>query len=206
MTGYALGKRFWFIPANTNTGATTINITPSGGSALGARNIFSMGVALIGGELRAGVPIAVIDDGTRLSIVGPTTPLWDTFAPTPTLVGGAGNTVPVYVTNSGRVFRHGNKASVKIYLAGDGGAEGAGTGVLNIALPFAVGASAQGNYFVVGIAFNGANQYILVGTLPAGATVLKLNYFNTISTQTDFTGALQNNTTREITLSFEYEV
>ena len=70
MTAYASKQRFWFIPANTNTGATTINITPSGGSALGARNIFNNAAACVGGELVANVPIALIDDGTRLNIIG----------------------------------------------------------------------------------------------------------------------------------------
>src|SRR3990167_40372 len=60
----------WFVPAATNTGATTINITPSGGAALGARNGFFNGAACIGGELRANVPAALVDDGTRFHIVG----------------------------------------------------------------------------------------------------------------------------------------
>lgn len=59
----------WFIPAATNTGATTINITPSGSSALGAKNIFSNGVACVGGELRINVPVAVVYDGTQFHIV-----------------------------------------------------------------------------------------------------------------------------------------
>lgn len=60
----------WFIPAATNTAATTINITPSGGSALGAKNIFLNGVALVGGELRAGVPTGIVYDGTQFNIIG----------------------------------------------------------------------------------------------------------------------------------------
>ena len=60
----------YFVPAATNTGATTINVTPSGGAALGARNIFFNGVACVGGELRINVPTALIDDGTRFQIVG----------------------------------------------------------------------------------------------------------------------------------------
>lgn len=60
----------WFIPAVTNTGATTINVTPSGGSALGAKNIFANGAACAGGELVAGVPCAVIYDGTQFNIIG----------------------------------------------------------------------------------------------------------------------------------------
>lgn len=59
----------YFIPAVTNSGATTINITPSGSSALGAKNVFFGGAACVGGELVAGVPAAVIYDGTQFSIV-----------------------------------------------------------------------------------------------------------------------------------------
>lgn len=71
MTAYASGQRFWFIPAVTNTGATTINITPSGGSALGAKNIFNRGVACVGGELRANVPAMITYDGTQFNLMNP---------------------------------------------------------------------------------------------------------------------------------------
>jgi hypothetical protein len=59
----------WLTPANTNTGATTINITPSGGSALGAKNVFHNGAACFGGELQQNVPVAIIYDGTQFNIV-----------------------------------------------------------------------------------------------------------------------------------------
>lgn len=58
-----------FIPANTNTGATTLNITPSGASALGAKNIFWDGAACVGGELRASVPVMLYYDGTQFHVV-----------------------------------------------------------------------------------------------------------------------------------------
>ncbi|HEY2931167.1 MAG TPA: hypothetical protein VGK99_05425 [Acidobacteriota bacterium] len=72
----------FFVPANTNTAATTINITPSGGAALGARNIFWNGAACVGGELRQNVPAALIDDGTRFHIIanGFGAPFLDTYA------------------------------------------------------------------------------------------------------------------------------
>lgn len=63
---YAAGLKFRFIPAATNTGATTINIT--GTAALGARNIFCGGAALRGGELTIGLPIEITDDGTQFNI------------------------------------------------------------------------------------------------------------------------------------------
>src|SRR3990167_1884233 len=72
---YALSSRVALIlvPANTNTGATTLNVTPSGGSALTAKNVFWNGVACVGGELKAGIPYLVIYDGTQFNIVGGST-------------------------------------------------------------------------------------------------------------------------------------
>lgn len=58
------------VPAVTNTGATTLNITPSGGAALTAKNVFYNGVALVAGELKAGVPSLLVYDGTQYNIIG----------------------------------------------------------------------------------------------------------------------------------------
>lgn len=69
MTVYATGQRFTFIPAATNTGATTLNITPSGGSALGAKNIYWNGAACVGGEIRIGVPCEIFYDGTQFNLI-----------------------------------------------------------------------------------------------------------------------------------------
>lgn len=69
MTAYATGQLFSFIPANTNTGATTLNITPSGSSALGAKNVYANNAACIGGEIRANVPVFVFYDGTQFQIL-----------------------------------------------------------------------------------------------------------------------------------------
>jgi hypothetical protein len=69
MTAYAARQRFYFIPANTNSGATTINITPSGSTALGAKNIFVNGAACIGGEIRANIPCEIFYDGTQFNLI-----------------------------------------------------------------------------------------------------------------------------------------
>lgn len=69
MAGYVAGQRFMFLPAATNTGATTLNITPSGGAALGAKNVFWNGAACVGGEMRISVPATVIYDGTQFHIL-----------------------------------------------------------------------------------------------------------------------------------------
>lgn len=52
---YTIGQRFTFIPAVTNTGATTLNI-----SAVGAGAVQWVGAALTGGELVAGTPVTVL--------------------------------------------------------------------------------------------------------------------------------------------------
>lgn len=92
LEAYAAGLVFEFIPANTNTAATTINIT--GASALGARNIFSNGAACVGGELRQNVPVQLIDDGTRFHILSNAVPVpfVDTY---PVVVGSADSTKKV---------------------------------------------------------------------------------------------------------------
>lgn len=70
-TSLATGMKFYLVPANTNTGATTLNITsPNGGSALGAKNVFSNGAACVGGEFIQNVPAVVAYDGTQFHIFG----------------------------------------------------------------------------------------------------------------------------------------
>jgi hypothetical protein len=67
----ALGALFkgywtWFLPANANTGACTLNP-----NSLGAKNIFARGAALIGGELSTTVPALVVYDGTQFNLLNP---------------------------------------------------------------------------------------------------------------------------------------
>jgi len=63
-TAYATGQRFHFIPAATNTGASTLNV-----SSLGAKNVFYKGSACTGGELVTGVPSVVEYDGTQFNLL-----------------------------------------------------------------------------------------------------------------------------------------
>lgn len=72
ITAYATGQIFAFVPANTNTASTTINI-----NSVGAKNIFWKGVACGGGELRQNVPAKIFYDGTQFHIIanGYSTPL-----------------------------------------------------------------------------------------------------------------------------------
>ena len=129
-----------------------------------------------------------------------------TFTPTVTLVGGAGNTVPVYTTNTGRYTRVGNRVFVDVYLTGDGGAEGAGTGQININLPITAGASHPTSYFPCGYALNNVTEDEIWGQVAGSGTTIQLVYFNAINTTTNLTGADQSSTTRSIRIKFSYEV
>lgn len=70
IAAYAAGQTFRFVPANTNTGATTLQINGVGS----AQNVFAFGAACVGGELVAGVPVTVVHDGTRFQIIGAFSP------------------------------------------------------------------------------------------------------------------------------------
>ena len=129
-----------------------------------------------------------------------------TFTPTVTLVGGAGNTVPVYSTNTGRHTRIGRQVFVEVYLTGDGGAEGAGTGVFNVNLPITASASNPTSYFPVGIFVNGTAEDPVWGQIVASGTTIELAYEDVLNNLTSMTGAEQNNTTRTVRLKFFYEV
>lgn len=126
-----------------------------------------------------------------------------TFTPTPTLVGGAGNTTPVYTTNTGLYVKVGNMVTVDVYLNGDGGNEGAGTGQINIALPFTASSTSPSGNINIGTALNNTTTYFLIGEVAASATTVTLSRVN-VGTLTAFTGADQNNATRTIRLKFSY--
>lgn len=67
--GLSANQLFLFIPANDSVGATTLNITPSGGSAFGAKNVFANGAAIGSGTLKQNVPVHLEYDGTQFNIL-----------------------------------------------------------------------------------------------------------------------------------------
>jgi hypothetical protein len=67
ITVLAAGQMFSGVAANTNTGATTINI-----NSLGAVSITNNGNALVGGELIATIPFLLYFDGTKCHLMGGT--------------------------------------------------------------------------------------------------------------------------------------
>lgn len=95
LTAYATGQVFRFIPANTNTGATTIAI-----SSLTAKNIFWNGAACVGGEIRQSIPVTVIYDGTQFHIIanGFAAPFLDTY---PIVEGSSDSTKKVRIEADG---------------------------------------------------------------------------------------------------------
>lgn len=139
-TAYVTGSRFLLVPASTNSGTTTINITsPNGGSALGAKNIFSGGAACGGGELTAGVPVVIEYDGTQFNIIGGSrTGTW-----TPTLVGTGGGPL-TYTTQVGDYWKKDRNVYVSCFVSISGGS--GITGNVSIGgLPFA--SQTKSNYF-----------------------------------------------------------
>lgn len=131
---------------------------------------------------------------------------WEDYTPVITLVGGAGNTVPVYTIHSGRWTRTGNLVTVAIELSGDGGAEGAGTGFLFISLPVSAGASMAAANILAGRIVNNTLRGILIAQLTPSTNTFSVQYFDTISTIKVATGADQNSTTRGMSIHFSYEV
>jgi hypothetical protein len=103
LTAYTSGQQFCFIPANTNTAATTINI-----DSLGAKNVFCEGAACAGGELRVSVPVIVEYDGTQFNIIGPTLTIPGTWTPVLTFAT-PGNVSVTYGTQVGGYIRRGKE-------------------------------------------------------------------------------------------------
>lgn len=98
------------IPAVTNTGPTTLNITPSGASALTAKNVFSGGSALVGGELVAGVPAIIEYDGTQYNVVSGPAVTKGSTATTFTFDGTGGTSASITLTYQ----KHGQFAFVSV--------------------------------------------------------------------------------------------
>lgn len=75
----AAGEMITFKANFTNSGAATVNVTPSGGSARGAVAIQRAGKALVGGEIISGGIYTLIHDGTQYQVYGQLggVQLWD---------------------------------------------------------------------------------------------------------------------------------
>ena len=139
---------------------------------------------------------------------------WATYAPTVTLGAGAGNVVPQYTVNQGRYTQFVKIVFATVTLTGDGGNEGAGTGILYIALPVTAGASVTSA--MAGMAFGMAYNAMAPGfissftggvMIAAGATSFTITEGAPPPTNlATMTGADQAPLTREIHAQFCYEV
>jgi hypothetical protein len=66
IAAYAAGQAFKFKAGGfPNTGATTVNI-----NSLGAKNIFNLGAACVGGEILADTSYEIVYDGTQFQLIG----------------------------------------------------------------------------------------------------------------------------------------
>ncbi len=194
-----LNAEFNNVLTNANSLISPFTTNVSGGGFQLNNIVLGASTPLAGSFTTIAATSIALGGGSAFSTyVSPTT-----FTPTVTLVGGAGNTVPVYSTNSGRYERIGNHVFVDILLTGDGGAEGAGTGQITIALPIACNASFPASSFVIGRSSNGGNSLILFGSI--ASTSLTVAYQQTISAAAALTGDDQNNTSRTIRMQFHYE-
>lgn len=130
----------------------------------------------------------------------------NSYSCTVSLVGGSGNVTPVYLTTACAYAKFGNWVWVQVYLSGDGGNEGAGTGNINIALPFTASTiNVNEMQQSIGYALNNATEYQIVGAIASGATTIRLRYWSLISATSAITGAEQNNASRLISLGFWYK-
>lgn len=159
---YAAGLKFRFIPVNTNTGATTINIT--GTVALGARNIFYNGAACVGGELQLGIPVEIVDDGTRFHIISIAASR-GTFLPS---LGGT----TTYNAQSGDY----TKLDRLIHVRGTVSVNLLGTGSVSTisGLPFTSGSTAGTFLGVTNFVSLAISVVSLYGSVNAGASTIQM--------------------------------
>lgn len=172
--------------------------------------VFATSSALVTPSLGSATATSItLGSGSPLSNYGE-----GTFTPAVTLVGGSGNVIPAYSTTTGRYTQIGDRVFADIYLTGDGGDEGAGTGALTLSIPFAASSSIPAQSFVCGTILmsdaNGGSPAVTC-TIATGATVttlslLKPNFIGSLTTKTTLTGDMQGNTDRHIRLNFSYEL
>lgn len=129
-----------------------------------------------------------------------------TFVPTLTLVGGAGNTVPVFSTALGRFTRIGRTVFVWVYMTGDGGTDGAGTGVLTMDLPISSSASEVTGVSTGGYIASPTYADIIALSIATASSTCSFYRWDTIGSITAVLGSDFSNGSRDIQVRFFYEV
>ena len=180
-----------------NSGSGVITLDPSGAETIdGETTIF----------LASKQAVTVQSNGANWIIVssGDSRYFEGTWTPIVTLVGGAGNTVPVYSTNSGKYTRVGRLVFFNILFSGDGGAEGAGTGQIHVSLPFSTSAEQLPVGPICGVMINGADEELLSLQFQPSASTLAVFMGSTELLM--FTGVDQNNVSRHFSLTGNFLV
>lgn len=160
-----------------------------------------------GGTATTSLPTGFLIGAGTGAITALTNVPWANYTATLTLVGGAGNTVPVYASTVSRYSQVDKRVLVHCRFNGDGGDEGAGTGKLTMALPVNAGANWKGGALLIGTFINGSSSTVtpIWGSISANGSTISFNKFTAYNTIADMTGADQNNTTRTIDVAFWYE-
>ena len=178
MSAYAVGQRFFFIPAANNTGAVTINI-----SGLGVVPITKFGfTSLVAQDLLVGVIAEMAYDGTEFQLINPQT--FNLTNVVPITNGGTGATTAsqalINLGATGRLIGMQTITATGIYIPTAGttqilarlwGAGGAGGGsVATGAATISVGAGGGAGGYVEGIITAGfSGQTVTIGAAGAAA-------------------------------------
>ena len=185
MSAYALGQRFFFVPASANSGAVTIDI-----NGLGAKSILFAGVALEANMLAPGHIAEIYYDGTNFQLLNSQTfplayatgtlPFSQVTGIVPVVQGGSGVSVAANAPwNAGRLLNvrvftssatytptAGTNRVIAALIGGGGGGGGAGA---TVAGQISVGAGGGGGCFaLVQSLSNIGSQLITIGAGGAG--------------------------------------
>lgn len=137
IAGYAIGQTFWFVPVNSNTSVSTLNV-----NGLGDKTIKNGAVDMAAGDISSGKAYSVYYDGTNFQLITPVAVSTSLYVPTGSLMSFAGSTAP-----SGWLLSYGQAVSRNTYAAlfvAIGTVYGAGNGTTTFNLPDLRGRGASG--------------------------------------------------------------
>lgn len=139
IAAYAAGQMFWFVAANANTGATTINI-----NSLGAKSITKNGTtALAANDIKSGQTVVIVYDGTQFQLIGSSLAGITTSAVT-ALGINAGDSVTSGTGNTAMGYDAGTAITTGSYLTAIG--YNAGAALTNNLYTTVVGAEAGSQF------------------------------------------------------------
>lgn len=197
LTAYSYPLVVIFTPANTNTGATTLNI-----DSLGALDIVKANnAALIAGDLVAGIPaLLVLDSGADdFMLMNPQKGIGVSSTWTPVIRGsGTAGTYQI-ATNNSRYTRMGRRVHLDVFITLAGAITGGGTGGIQIdGVPFSKIANTYplGNVQTDGVDFDGGASLSLSFSAVAAssALILRESFDNAAASAVLVSGLLANDT------------